>query len=314
MIDERRSAAPLWADQVAPGVAALRVALANVFLIGPAGSPEGWVLVDAGVGRCAPLIAHAAEGRFGRGARPTAIVLTHGHFDHVGAVRELAERWDVPVYAHRRELPYLTGRADYPPPDPAVGGGAMASLSFLYPRRGIDLGEWARPLPTDGSLPELPGWRVIHTPGHTPGHISLFREADRLLIAGDAVVTTRQESAAAAATWAPEVRRPPAYFTIDWREARRSVERLAALRPRVLATGHGRAMEGEAMLAQLEVLAREFDHAAVPDRGHYVRHPAEVDDEGLVHNAPAALMPPMRVMAGVALASAAAAFWLSRRR
>ena len=41
----------------------------------------------------------------------------------------------------------------------------------------------------------MPGWRWVHTPGHTAGHVSLFRDADRTLIAGDAFVTTKQESA-----------------------------------------------------------------------------------------------------------------------
>ena len=46
--------------------------------------------------------------RFGENNKPKAIVLTHGHFDHVGAVVDLVRKWDVPVYAHEAELPYLT--------------------------------------------------------------------------------------------------------------------------------------------------------------------------------------------------------------
>ena len=56
----------------------------------------------------------------GAGAPPEAIVLTHGHFDHAGSALQLAEYWDVPIYAHRLEMPYLTGKADYPPPDPTI--------------------------------------------------------------------------------------------------------------------------------------------------------------------------------------------------
>ena len=59
--------------------------------------------------------------------------------------------------------------------------------------------------------------------------LSFFREADRTLIAGDAFVTTKQESAVAALTQRPEMHGPPTYFTPDWENARRSVERLAAL-------------------------------------------------------------------------------------
>ena len=47
----------------------------------------------------------------------TAIVMTHGHFDHVGALEDLAEEWDTPVDAHPLEHPYLDGKASYPPGD-----------------------------------------------------------------------------------------------------------------------------------------------------------------------------------------------------
>src|SRR5690606_25960155 len=116
-------------------------------------------------------------------------ILTHGHFDHVGGIEQLVQEWEVPVYAHPMELPYLTGKSSYPPGDPAVGGGAIAMLSPLYPRGPIDLGPHVQPLPEDGSVPGMAGWRWIATPGHSPGHVALFRDADRTLIAGDALVT-----------------------------------------------------------------------------------------------------------------------------
>jgi glyoxylase-like metal-dependent hydrolase (beta-lactamase superfamily II) len=108
---------------ITPDVAYLRTAIANVVFVG---APESgtWVLVDAGMPGSAEAIATAAARRYGAESRPTAIVMTHGHFDHVGALKTLAERWEVPVYAHPLELPYLTGRSSYPPPDPTVGGGA----------------------------------------------------------------------------------------------------------------------------------------------------------------------------------------------
>src|SRR5688572_9417313 len=134
----------------------------------------------------------AAESLFGPDAAPSAIVLTHGHFDHVGSLRELVRRWQVPIYAHELELPYLTGRSAYPPPDPTVGGGAMARLSPLYPRGPFDFGDRVRTLPADGAVPGAPGWTWIETPGHSPGHVSLFHVHDRLLVAGDAFVTTKQ--------------------------------------------------------------------------------------------------------------------------
>ena len=88
---------PKQAQAVAADVVGMRVLIVNLFFIGEPNTPTGWVLVDAGVGPCANQIVRAAEERFGAGARPAAIILTHGHFDHVGAVKKLAARWNVPV-------------------------------------------------------------------------------------------------------------------------------------------------------------------------------------------------------------------------
>jgi hypothetical protein len=158
------------AQPVAYGLAYLRLGIANVCFIGPKGAGDrGWVLVDAGLRGSAGRIARAAAQRFGPGARPAAIVMTHGHFDHVGALEELARRWDAPVYAHPRELAFLNGSGSYPPGDPTVGGGLMASLAPLYPTAPVDVGDRLRPLPASGSVPGVQGWRWLPTPGHSPG-------------------------------------------------------------------------------------------------------------------------------------------------
>jgi glyoxylase-like metal-dependent hydrolase (beta-lactamase superfamily II) len=289
------------------------LSIVNVYFVGQPRSGDGsWVLVDAGLPSSGPAILRAAEERFGPNARPAAIVLTHGHFDHRGSLEKLAEHWDVPVYAHRLELPYLTGRSDYPPPDPTVGGGAMAYSSRLFPRRAIDLGSRIQPLPEDGSVPGMPDWRWVHTPGHTPGHVSFFRETDRVLIAGDAFVTTRQESAIAALTKKEEVWRPPAYFTIDWGAARESVENLAALRPSVAATGHGHPFFGEPMRWQLDRLARDFDRY-IPADGRYVRQPALADEQG-IRLLPPAVPDRLPLLLGLVAVAALGTMIVRRRR
>src|SRR6188472_1564222 len=141
-------------EELAVDVVRLRIGFVGVYLVGNPASVRGdstapWVLVDAGLPMGAAQILEVAAARFGTQARPAAIVLTHGHFDHVGALEALLHVWDVPVYAHPLELPFLTGHADYPPPDPTVGGGLMARLSPLFPERGLDLGDRVRPLPTN---------------------------------------------------------------------------------------------------------------------------------------------------------------------
>lgn len=257
--------------QLAADLAYRQVAIVNVMFFGPSSCGDGgWVLIDAGIPGSAPDIRSAARARFGGSGRPSAIVLTHGHFDHVGSLETLAAEWDVPIYAHVHEHPYLNGTRSYPPADPSVGGGLMALLSPLFPTSPVDVSERLRALPADGSVPGMPGWRWLHTPGHAPGHISLWREADRMLIAGDAFVTTKQESVYSAVTQKPEMHGPPMYFTPDWINARRSVQTLASLSPETVVTGHGQAMRGPEMRAALNELARRFDEVAVPATGRYV--------------------------------------------
>jgi len=271
------------AEPVARDVYRLRTLMVNAYFVRDATS-GAWVLVDTGLPGFARTIRRAGEALFG--GAPLAIVLTHGHFDHAGNVETLAEQWGVPVYAHPLELPYLTGRSKYPPPDPTVGGGALSIASPLLSRGPIDLGPRVHVLPLNGIVPGLPEWQWLLTCGHTPGHVSLFRERDRTLVAGDAVVTTKQESTVCALLERPTfVWRPPAYFTPDWTSARGSVETLAGLEPEVLATGHGRAMYGASARRGLRDLADRFDEY-MPASGRYIPYPAVADERGVVHVPP----------------------------
>jgi glyoxylase-like metal-dependent hydrolase (beta-lactamase superfamily II) len=299
---------------VAPGVWALRNVLVNLFFVRQGYNTGPWVLIDAGLPGAAHKIRRTAEQLFGADARPEAILLTHGHFDHAGALETLATEWNVPVYAHPLELPYLTGRSSYPPPDPTAGGGALAWLSGLYPKHPYDLGSRIQALPADGTVPVLADWRWVPTPGHTPGHVSFFRESDRVLIVGDAFVTTQQESALAVWEQRQEVHGPP-YFTCDWEAARRSVERLARLQPAVAATGHGIPMRGGVLTRELTELAQHFRELAVPAQGRYVDAPAITDETG-VRAVPPPVINPRRpwILGGLAATiGLGVGVWLSQR-
>jgi glyoxylase-like metal-dependent hydrolase (beta-lactamase superfamily II) len=263
----------------------IKTVLVNCYLVGMPGTTQ-WTLVDAGLPGKAKRIANAAAELFGDNP-PQAIVLTHGHFDHVGSLQKLLERWPtVPVYAHELELPYLTGRSDYPPPDPSVGGGILARTSFMYPRHAYDFRPRIRALPKDNTVPGLAGWRWVHAPGHTPGHVSFFRDNDKTLIAGDVFCTQKQESLFGVISEKIAIHGPPAYFTTDWHAAKSSVKRLADLRANVAFPGHGRPMTNPRLAHDLNMLVEHFDEMALPPKGRYVEQPVRANAGGVLSMPP----------------------------
>ena len=278
---------------IAPDVGWLPVSFANVYLVGRRGGP--WILVDTGVPGRSRLIIAAADAHFGRDVRPEAIVLTHGHFDHAGNARALAEHWEVPIYAHPMELPYLTGRSAYPPPDPTVGG-AIAFLSRVLPSRSMNLGNKVRELAGE-EVPGASGWEWIATPGHSPGHVSLVRGADSVLLAGDAFATMDMESWTGLLTRRKRLARAGAPFNCDWEATQQSVNDLAKLRPNVVGAGHGNPITGSDLAARLQEYARRF---RPPRRGRYVREAAQTDENGVVALPPAPFDPvPFATAAGL---------------
>ncbi len=280
--------------QIAAGVTRIPTGIGNAYLVG---SRKEWVLIDTGTPGYEDKIAAAARRRFGRDSRPEAILLTHGHFDHAGSAKALADMWDVPVLAHRLELPFVDGRSEYPPPDPTVGGFMAQTIRFI-PIKKIELGRRVDEMPSR-RLPGMKGWEPIQTPGHTPGHVSFFRPEDRTLIAGDAFTTMDQESLIETLSRKQQVCRPPEYYTFDWEQAWESVQRVAKLRPDVLAAGHGEPMRGFRATEELTRFAAEF---SPPDYGRYVREPVRFSENGVEYLPPPLPDPYKRTAAAVAMA------------
>ncbi|MGI8965708.1 MAG: MBL fold metallo-hydrolase [Limisphaerales bacterium] len=270
--------------RIAPEVGWLPVSFVNVYFIGRPGG--AWALVDTGLPGRADFVMEAAEARFGAGAKPEAIILTHGHFDHAGSALKIAERWDVPIYAHPLELPYLNGRSDYPPPDPTVGG-AIAFLSRFMPARARVFGDRLREL-RPGEVPGAAGWEWLATPGHSPGHVSLFRASDRVLLAGDAFATMNMDSWSGLITAKRTLAPAGTPFNTDWDATRSSVKQLAKLRPNIVGCGHG-VPRCEADLPTR--LARFSERFRAPVTGRYVRQPARTDENGIVSLPPAPFDP-----------------------
>ena len=302
-----------FTDDVAEGVKRMGVVFVNLYALNASGGR--WFLVDTGLPGFASAIKAACDGLYD-GRPPEAIILTHGHFDHAGNAEALATAWGVPVYAHHLEMPYLTGGSDYAPADPTPGG-AICFLSRFFPTSGYDLRDEVnlRELPEDGTIPGLNGWRWLHTPGHSQGHVSLFREYDRLLIAGDALCTMDLDSWPAQFTRKRELSRPATPFTPDWVSAHESVDALAELGPCVVAAGHGLPMKGRLVADELRELAETM---TPPPGGRYTGCPAEYDDAGRLAEVPPPagdpLKPKLTVAAGLAAVGVGVVVWAAMRR
>ena len=135
------------------------------------------------------------------------------------------------------------------------------------------------------------------TPGHSPGHIGLFRPSDRVLLTGDALVSVNMDSWIELIGAHPQLAGPPAPFTINWSAARSSIKELANLRPNVLGCGHGVPISDSDLAERLEHFAQYF---RAPRRGRYVRQPARTDENGIVDLPPAPFDPvPFATAAGL---------------
>jgi len=173
---------------------------------------NGVTLVDAGVSFMGKGIVSFLEKQAGPLQN---IVLTHGHSDHVGAIKHVLAQTPVPVYAHRDEIPYCEGTLIYP----------KRKKIEVTVEPGI-----LQPLPEDenGQLLPIGSLRPFYTPGHSPGHVVYYHEQDDVLLTGDLFTSKRGQ-----------LRRPIAMFTADMQQAIASSQIVAQLQPQRLEVCHG---------------------------------------------------------------------------
>ena len=271
--------------EIAPHVHVLPIAFVNAYTIHT--PDDNWVLVDTGIKPGFSAL-KALEKQFGK--PPVAIVLTHGHFDHAGNALQLANDWDVKIYIGARERPYLDGEEAYPPFDPTVGG-ALAFLTRFFPHPEYDFGDRLQTIPENGELEFLPGWKVIETPGHSPGHISLWNDETKILIAGDALCTANFDKWPGAMLQIPQqLARSASPATPDWKSALESTHKLAELNPQIIGAGHGKPMNGDDVAAALRAFAAEV---SPPAHGRYVGESATYAPDGSLIALPSRIEDPL---------------------
>lgn len=212
---------------IAPGLRAVPSRPAWAFNVYVAGG----VVVDAATRWAARRLLKALDGVDVR-----AHAVTHGHFDHQGSSAALCAARGVPFWAPAGEAA-------------ALASGDLMSLGPVNAVTRLQDRVWAGPpVRAARSLAEGDeldaGFVVLETPGHSPGHLSFWREDDRTLIAGDVLFGRHP------VTGRPGLHQPPDRFTVDPAANRRAIRRLAELRPRVTVFGHGRPWHDPGALAR----------------------------------------------------------------
>jgi len=141
---------------------------------------------------------------------PQAILLTHGHRDHVGGAKEWRKNLDIPIFAHENEFAYIDGEKSYlnrPILDTGLAG-------VVQPISKID--NFHLPL------------KYYLTPGHSPGHIIFYHEPDNVLLVGDLFVTGENE-----------IHPPLSDITTNMNENIRSASIIDEIKPRIISSSHG---------------------------------------------------------------------------
>jgi hydroxyacylglutathione hydrolase len=196
----------------------------NVYLVGD-------VLIDAATRQAEKRIMRQIAGR-----TVTAHALTHVHPDHQGSSHAICEQLGIPLWCGQGDVSTMEI------PGSVIASNAPRLISRLQERFWV-----GPPHPVARALSEgdeVAGFIVLETPGHTPGHVSYWRERDRVMIVGDVLVNMNFN------TGITGLHEPLAFATPDPARNRESARRLAELRPAVACFGHGPPLRDPGKLAE----------------------------------------------------------------
>lgn len=196
----------------------------NVYLLGD-------VLVDASTRRAGKRILRQLEGH-----TVTAHALTHAHPDHQGASKEVCQKLGIPYWVGENDADVAENPELLEERQPKNLVGKVVYRMWTGPGHPVD-----RRL-REGD--EVAGFKVLDTPGHSLGHVTFWRESDRVAVIGDVM------NGMNLVTGRPGLREPPGVFTPDPARNRESIRKVAALEPALVCFGHGPPLRDPAKLAR----------------------------------------------------------------
>lgn len=202
---------------------------------------EGLVLVDAGLVGIAAELARLLK-QIGRAPGELhAILLTHGHLDHTGGASRIQRETGAPVWAHPADREHVEGRVRYR--GWACGCGLLESAGRAV--LGFKAPEVTHEFSNGQRLPWWGGLRVVHLPGHTPGHCGFFCERTGWLLSGDVL-----------ASYAWSVHAPPRVLNREQRGAQTSLGMVARMNLQGIIPSHYDVLEPELHARRLRELAK----------------------------------------------------------
>lgn len=211
--------------EIIPGIHQIQAGTgsANVFLLV---FTDHLTLIDAGMpGSSDKILSYAQD--LGRSPEDiTHVLITHGDIDHIGGLAALKAQTGAAIYVHPGDAPLLTGSGWR---QPSLGGwklGLYRLVRAILRRLVIHY----TPVEADELLEDgdvIDGLTVIHTPGHSPGHVVLYDADRKILFTGDAIVNFRGLDP------------PPRLATPNMAQAQDSIQRLTTLDFEICCFGHG---------------------------------------------------------------------------